>query len=242
VSDETGGLSDEPASRASKRRKPNIPADGEIVPLDEVSPDRVPLDTVLLAAPPREFAALFADPPLVGNERREDFDKFFSAIAAAVKPADAIAWLYTWDIAYLSWEIKRERVVKADIIKSARISAVGRILDSIEDESSFLMRTLDVRKNDRAARQSENNSKSRREIDQKLADNGYGPSDILVGAYNLGAANIDAIDRRIASYETRRMAVMRAVEDYNEKFARKLGAASKDIVEAEFNDLPPEDQ
>jgi hypothetical protein len=53
---------------------------------------------------------------------------------------------------------------------------------------------------------------------KKLADHGYGASDILAEAYDVGAANIDAIDRRIASYETRRMAVMRAVETYNEKF------------------------
>jgi hypothetical protein len=36
------------------------------------------------------------------------------------------------------------------------------------------------------------------------------------------------------------MAVMRAVEDYNEKFARKLDTASEDIAEGEFTDLPPE--
>jgi hypothetical protein len=33
---------------------------------------------------------------------------------------------------------------------------------------------------------------------------------------------------------------MRAIEDYNEKFARKLDAASEDVVEAEFTDLPTE--
>jgi hypothetical protein len=231
VSDQNDGLSGESASPAGNRRKTKKLPDRKIVPLDTAPP----------AVPPSGLAQLFADPPLVGNEKREDFDRFFSAITAAVNPPDAIAWLYTWDIAYLSWEIKRERVVKADIINSARISAVGRILDSIEDGASFLSPTLlDVGKNDRAARLSESNSKSRREIDKKLADNGYGPSDILLAAYNLGAANIDAIDRRIASYETRRMAVMKALEAYNEKFARKLDAASEDIVEAEFKDLPAE--
>jgi predicted outer membrane protein len=70
-----------------------------------------------------------------------------------------------------------------------------------------------------------------------LVDNGYEPKDILSEAYIIGAAEIDAIDRRIASYEARRMAVMRAVDAYNEKFARKLEAA-RDIVDAEFTDLP----
>jgi hypothetical protein len=30
---------------------------------------------------------------LVGNEKWEDYDNFFSAIVAAVNPSDAIAWL-----------------------------------------------------------------------------------------------------------------------------------------------------
>jgi hypothetical protein len=38
--------------------------------------------------PPKELAFRFADPPLVGDEKREDFDKLLIAIAGAVNPAD----------------------------------------------------------------------------------------------------------------------------------------------------------
>ena len=120
MSNQIGGLSGESASPAGNRGKPKKLLNREIVPLAP----RV--------APPSELAHFFADPPLVGNEKREDFDRFFSAITAASKPVDAIAWLFTWDIAYLSWEIRRERVVKADIIKSAQILAVGRFLVLID--------------------------------------------------------------------------------------------------------------
>jgi hypothetical protein len=105
VSDQIDDLSDDSVSRAGKRRNPKKSADREIVaadgvPLDAVSLDTVPtvpLDAGPLAAPPSELADLF-DPPLAGNEKREDFDRFFSAIAAAVRPVDTIAWLCTWDI------------------------------------------------------------------------------------------------------------------------------------------------
>jgi hypothetical protein len=216
------GVSGESPSPAGRRRKPKELPNRNIVPLA----------TVPLAAPPSKLAHLFADPPLVGNEKREDFDRFFSAIAAASKPVDAIAWLFTWDIAYLSWEIRRERVVKADIIKSAQLRAVGRFLVLIDEGGSSLL--IDVGANDRAARRWASDSKSRREIDQKLAANGYGPSDILAEAYIRGAPNIDAIDRRLASYEARRMTTLRELEIYSEKFASKLAATSRDIVDAEF--------
>jgi hypothetical protein len=176
--------------------------------------------------PPSELVKFFSEPPLVGLENKEDFYKLFSAIAAAIKPPDAIAWLFTWDVTCLSWEIKRERAVKAEIIQSAVGRAAARFLGLIE----ALGQQYD----------GENYTEIRRftsEDSAKLADNGYTPSDMLAEAYILGAADIDAIDRRIASYEARRMAVMRAVEAYNEKFARKLEDA-RDIVDAEYTDLP----
>jgi hypothetical protein len=47
----------------------------------------------LTLRPPKELASFFADPPLVGDESREDYDSLFSALAAAAKPVDAIAWI-----------------------------------------------------------------------------------------------------------------------------------------------------
>jgi hypothetical protein len=197
-------------------------------------PTPVPRVKLPLAVPPTGVAQLFDNPPLVGDEKREDYDKFFLAIAAAVNPVDEIAWMFTWDIAYLSWEIRRERIVKANIVRSSQIDAVRNSLEAVE--AGKPMRII----RGKTARQWASNPKSRREIDKRLADDGYGQSDILAQAYILGAANIDAIDRRIASYELRRMALVREVEAYNGKFARKLDAASKDVVDAEFTDAPQE--
>src|ERR1700730_2591011 len=74
--------------------------------------------------PPKELKHFFDDPPLVGNERREDFENLFSMIAAAVKPADAIEWILTRDVLVYSWEIGRERKIKADIIELKRKEAL----------------------------------------------------------------------------------------------------------------------
>jgi hypothetical protein len=77
---------------------------------------------------PTELAKLFGDPPLVGNEAREDYDSCFEAIADAVNAADAIAWLYVRDITDLSWEIKRERNLKLQVIKSSHEDEVRAAL------------------------------------------------------------------------------------------------------------------
>jgi hypothetical protein len=145
-----------------------------------------------------------------------------------------IAWLLTWDVVCLSWEIRRERAVKANIIKSAQLRAAARFLGRIEDIGERYDLNEDLEQGYKKV------IRFTTEHFEKLADNGYGPADILAEAYIIGASDIDAIERRIGSYETRRMTAMRAVENYNEKFARKLDTASENIAEAEFTDLPPE--
>ena len=120
MSSQINGVSAESARPAGEHRKRKKAGGSPIVPLA-----RAPL-----FAPPGDLAQFLDDPPLVGNEKREDYDKFFSAIAAAVNPADRIAWMFIWDIAYLSWEIRRERIVKAGIIESAQIDFVRGLLES----------------------------------------------------------------------------------------------------------------
>ena len=66
---------------------------------------------------------------------REEYERLFSAIVDAAEPADAIAWLFTRDIADLSWEIRRERAVKAQVIAAARNVVVKKKLTPIAVES-----------------------------------------------------------------------------------------------------------
>jgi hypothetical protein len=87
----------------------------------------VKLSKVKQIKPPAALAQLFADPPLAGDEKQEDFDNLFSAVAAAVNPGDAIAWLLTRDITDLSWEIRRERRLKLQFIKSKEIDTVREL-------------------------------------------------------------------------------------------------------------------
>ena len=48
--------------------------------------------------PPKELKKFFDDPPLVGDERREDYENLFATLAMTVKPADAIEWMYLGDV------------------------------------------------------------------------------------------------------------------------------------------------
>jgi hypothetical protein len=64
---------------------------------------------------------------------------------------------------------------------------------------------------------------------------GYDASDISTAAFSRGAEDIDAIDRRIASYELRRMTAMRELEHYNEALVRRRRVAA-DVIDGEFTE------
>jgi hypothetical protein len=55
-------------------------------------------------------------------------------------------------------------------------------------------------------------------------------------AYRRGASHIDAVDKRIASYEARRVEIVREIERCNERFARDLDTASSSIIDGEFSE------
>ena len=77
---------------------------------------------------------------------------------------------------------------------------------------------------------------ARKEIDARLLANGHSPAATLAKAYMRGASDIEAIDKRIASYEARRVGIVREIERRNAKFARNLDRASSDVIDAEFSE------
>jgi hypothetical protein len=58
----------------------------------------------------------------------------------------------------------------------------------------------------------------------------------LTSALTAAAGRIDAIDRRIASYEVRRIAALRMIEHYSELLARRLGTVSSEVIEGQFTE------
>jgi hypothetical protein len=92
--------------------------------------------------PPKELEALFEEVPLLGRERREEYDAFFSAISMAQPPSDAIDWLLVKDLVDLSWEIRRERRIKVEIVKLNQTEVVCDLLKSTFNKADRLRSDL----------------------------------------------------------------------------------------------------
>lgn len=167
----------------------------------------------------------------------EEYYDIFGAIVIAVNPRDTIDWLHVKCVVDLTWEIKRERTIKISVITLMQQEVVLELLKSTEEAPSSLEshahRIFDAKDE---AKKWEVDLVATKEIKTKLAKRGHPPSEVLARAYMRGANQIDAIDRRTASHESRRMAALREIERRDEKFARQLGNASKEIIDGEFSE------
>ncbi|SRR5713101_106275 len=83
--------------------------------------------------------------------------------------------------------------------------------------------------------------KARAEIDQELAAKGYDASFILAQAYMRGAAEIEAIDKRIAFHEQRRSAALKDAGIWSDRLLRRLDQAMPGVIEGEFTEAVEQD-
>jgi hypothetical protein len=195
------------------------------------------LARVLPIRPPAELLPLLEDIPLVGDETAEDYFKILIAIVVAAQPADGIDWLHVKSVADLTWEIRREQRIKAAIITLMQKEVVQDLLKVTHEEPNALdLHIYRIFKAGDDANKWAINPIARKNLNAILAARGYPPSETLARAYIKGQAQIDAVDRRIASSETRRILGFREIERRNEKRFRAVEKASSDIIDAEFSE------
>ena len=186
--------------------------------------------------PTNELSAVFGEPALVGQEKREVYDLFFSSIASALKPADPIGWLLTKDVTDLWWDIRRERIVKNEIVKHYQKQVVAELIKSLAPPGQFAAAQYRIFLADDDLTLWQTDPEAREKIEAALAEKGHSASAILAQAYIRGGTQIDAIDRRIAGYERRRDTALREAGLWSEHLLRRLDQATSAVIEGEFTE------
>lgn len=195
---------------------------------------------VTVFKPTSELVQILGEPALVGQEKLQVYNAFFMAIESSIKPTDAVGALLTKDVADLSWDIRRERAIKANIIEYFRKEIVADQIKSLAPPGQLnrvLYRTFQAA-DDLALWETDPEARAR--IDTALAAQGHTVSAILAQAYMRGGSQIDAIDRRIAGYERRRDSALRSAGYWNDRLAAKLDEVTA-VLDAEFTETRPED-
>lgn len=186
--------------------------------------------------PTNELSQVFGEPPLVGQEKREVYEGFLLSVASAIKPVDPIGWILTKDVTDLSWEIRRERYIKTEIVKYYQKQVVAELIKSLALPGQFNAAVHRIFHADADLTAWETDPKARLKIEAALKENGHSSSAIMAQAYMRGATQMDAIDRRIAGYERRRDAALREAGLWNDRLARELERATTAIIDGEFTE------
>jgi hypothetical protein len=185
--------------------------------------------------PRNQLAQIFGDPALVGAEKREDYEKLAANIESAIKPPDAIGWLFMRDVTDWTWEIRRERILKGEVIKFYVKEIVAELIKSElggEDRLDDAYFRIFIAEENLA--QWVTDPEDRADIDKELAAKGFDSSFILAQAYMKGADKFEAIDKRIAFHEQRRTAALREAGIWSDGLQRRLEQAAPEVIEGEF--------
>ena len=175
---------------------------------------------------PVELEALAPPPLLLPGESLDHYTTLQQAIFADLAPRSAIEWLLAIDIAELSWEIQRYRVLRHKLLETQRQQAIAAALRRIdlvgiapefeEDaEGYILLNALSWRRDPIAAS----------EIEARLVSYGFDHHAISMEAHVQAGEMLVLFESLLNAAQSKRMLLLREI-----KHQRGIGASRSRIA------------
>ncbi|MGY3508894.1 hypothetical protein [Bradyrhizobium lupini] len=166
---------------------------------------------------PVEFESLAPPPLLLPGEQLEHYQALQQAIFADLAPRSAIEWLLAIDVAELSWDIQRYRMLRHKLLETYRQKAVEAALRRIdmvgidpefeaEAETYTLQNALSWRCDPVAAS----------EIEARLATYGFDQRAITTEVYVQAREVLVLFEGLLNAAQTKRMLLLREIR--NQRF------------------------
>jgi hypothetical protein len=174
--------------------------------------------------------ATFGPPALIAGEDPAAYEELRARISAAVKPADFLEEIWVRDVVDLTWDSLRMRRLKVSFLMSGKVEGL-----------EMLMRPVWGRRAEELSREAATgNRAAAKEADKHLASMGLDKDAPVAGVFATRIYQFERIDRMIMNAEGRRNAALREVDRHRSNLAQALRQASDDVIEAEFEDVPPQ--
>jgi hypothetical protein len=178
----------------------------------------------------RPRVALLPASPLLITESVDKFERIRDAFDQELKPRGIIDQMHIADIAHLTWEILRLRKCKAAIINSAFRVALEDLLTQILREPGSYKHLIRNEAEELASGWFSDPA-VRKQVSELLRGFQLDQSAIEAEAIRSSLADLEQIDRLLASLESRRNKALRCLADYRGGFARQLRESSDRIIE-----------
>ncbi len=186
---------------------------------------------------PRHLDFLFEERPLLPGEDSRQYDTLLRTVVTQVKPADVIEAIWVKDIVDLIWEAKRLRGWRVQLLTQARFEAATTLVMPILEAQNQNAFTPDFEHRREAEALAlgwlNGGADDANALLDLLRARGLTVTDVTAQAFRLKLAEIERIERMIASADHRRDALLREVERKRAGLGRHLRAAAADVIDVE---------
>ncbi len=172
--------------------------------------------------------------PLIPGENTAAYTALLAGVSVDVRPRGMLEEGWVRDVADLLWEARRLRRYRAALMTGCADQGLLKLLSGINVPG----RTAVALAGPWAARELE----AVGQVDAILNAAGLGMEHIMAQTLRVRIAEIERIERMIASVEARRAATLREIEHYREHFGAKLRRVVEEadkITDAEFEVVAP---
>ncbi len=172
---------------------------------------------------------LIGPAPLLAGEDAAAYEALRSKFFMSVAPTDIVEEMWLNDCVDLVWEILRLRRLKA---KRLSYQVSKHVIDDVKyyydaDDRDQLADEWYRREPETVA-----------SIQGVLQRKGYDEETIVAIELFNSRDSFEKIDRLIAAAESRRNMMLREIDRHRDALARRLREASRDITDAEFEEVP----
>jgi hypothetical protein len=165
-----------------------------------------------------------SQPAILMTESKEDYQDLQTSLEHEIMPRSFVESIYVADIAALTWDILRLRRCKAGIINAAFDKALQNLLEP-------LFSVFDSSAAENLARRWFTDSKAKKEVAELLRKVRLDEFAIEAEAVRLSSSDLEALDRMLSAYESRRNKALRGIEDYRVGFAKTVRASSDRVLQ-----------
>lgn len=161
---------------------------------------------------PPSLAVLFSSPPLQPDEDKVLYEQLQDEVAAVIQPKDYVEFIWVRDFTALIWQIWTLKQTRMEILQAARIWALRDRFKVLLDDGTGTEETLKLESIERAKEWFTDESLRDPETENHITED-----ELLALTYLYRQKEIAAIDKAIASAESRRNKVLREIDMRREK-------------------------
>ena len=178
----------------------------------------------------RNELALLPKLPLLITESADEFDALLDAFEREIKPRGIIEQMYVHDISAIVWEILRLRRCKVMIINAGFRNALERLLmQLLNGPGQYEHQVQD--KAQTLAHSWFTDEKAKKQVSEALSRFDLDESAIEAEAIRRSSADLELLDRMLASLETRRNKALGCVAEYRASLARQLRESADRVID-----------